>query len=288
MRVPVITDSGGGIDAALAKELGIYLLPLQVAIHDKTYFDGENLDINTLYDALEDGEMPITSLPPLGKIEELMADLEREGVKDVILISLSSGLSSTNSAVQASAATHDIKVHTTDICTTLGVERYLALAAADLADQGVAPEEIIARISDSVQNSSGYLIANDLAHLAKGGRLTPAAAKLGGLLKIKPILEVSKNTGGKVDVYDKVRTMSKAVKKAAAKILEELDEQSEYKIIVLDSRNSADADVAADLFKNSGKKVEISREPIYAVIATHTGMNAIGLQYVKKVEGARI
>ena len=82
-------------------------------------------------------------------------------------------------------------------------------------------------MKEAIENSSGYLIPNDLDHLAKGGRLTPMAAKLGGLLKIKPILEVSKNTEGKVGVYEKVRTQNKAIKKAVEKIAEDVPNRSE-------------------------------------------------------------
>ena len=112
-------------------------------------------------------------------------------VTDVVLITLSSCLSSTNSTVTAALQSHGLKVHTLDLYTTLAVEWYAANAAAQLAAAGVAPEEIIRRLQEAIDDSKGFLIPEDLDHLAKGGRLTPMAAKLGGLLKIRPILEVS-------------------------------------------------------------------------------------------------
>ena len=157
--------------------------------------------------------MPQTSMPPLGDIEALLESYKNNGITDVILITLSNGLSGTNQAIQASGKWHGVKIHTLDIYTTLGVEKYLVLSAQKLVEQEIHPEEIISRLKDSVDHSRGFLIPEDLDHLAKGGRLTPMAAKLAGMLKIKPILEVSKNTEGKVDVFDKVRTMSKAIKK---------------------------------------------------------------------------
>ena len=218
MNVRVMTDSGSGLTKAQAEALGMDYLPLQVTAGDSTYLDGIDLTTDRLYDMLEAGDMPSTSLPPLGIVEELAEKYEEEGVTDVVLITLSNGLSSTNSTVTAALKSHDINVHTLDLYTTLGVEWYAAQAAVQLAAAGVAPQEIVTRIAEAIEDSKGFLIPEDLDHLAKGGRLTPMAAKLGGLLKIRPILEVSKASEGKVDVWDKVRTTSKAIKKAAEHI----------------------------------------------------------------------
>ena len=110
------------------------------------------------------------------------------------------------------------------------------LSAQKLVEQKIHPEEIISRLKESVEHSRGFLIPEDLDHLAKGGRLTPMAAKLAGMLKIKPILEVSKNTEGKVDVFDKVRTMSKAIKKAVKVISKDANAQ-DYEFYVLNGEN---------------------------------------------------
>ena len=185
MNVRVMTDSGSGLTKAQAEALGMDYLPLQVTAGDSTYLDGIDLTTDRLYDMLEAGDMPSTSLPPLGIVEELAEKYEEEGVTDVVLITLSNGLSSTNSTVTAALESHDINVHTLDLYTTLGVEWYAAQAAVQLAAAGVAPQEIVTRIAEAIEDSKGFLIPEDLDHLAKGGRLTPMAAKLGGLLKIR-------------------------------------------------------------------------------------------------------
>lgn len=287
MNVRVATDSGSGFTKEEAANLGLDFFPLQVTIDDKNYLDGVDLDIDTLYDALEQGELPNTSLPRLIDIEDMMNKYNEEGVTDLVLITLSSGLSSTNSAISASAKSHGIKVHTTDIYSTLDTERYLAMAAAKMNQQGMEPEAIIEKIKEAVDGSKGYLIANDLDHLARGGRLTPTAAKLGGLLKIKPILEVSKETQGKVDVSEKVRTMSKAVHQAVKKILSQTDPNQEYIFYILSSRNEKEAQLAKEMILKEYPNALIKETPIYAVIASHTGMEAIGLQYIPIVEGVK-
>jgi len=99
MNVRVMTDSGSGLTKAQAEALGMDYLPLQVTAGDSTYLDGIDLTTDRLYDMLEAGDMPSTSLPPLGIVEELAEKYEEEGVTDVVLITLSNGLSSTNSTV---------------------------------------------------------------------------------------------------------------------------------------------------------------------------------------------
>ncbi|MFA1015238.1 DegV family protein [Dubosiella newyorkensis] len=285
MRAKVITDSGTGLSKHKANELGLDFLPLQVIVDDKVYLDGVDLNIDTLYDTLEEGNMPQTSLPPLGEIEDLLESYNEEGISDIVLITLSNGLSSTNTTVQAAAKRHDINVHTLDLFTTLAVENYCALKAQELLEHGKDPKEIVALLKEAIENSSGYLIPNDLDHLAKGGRLTPMAAKLGGLLKIKPILEVSKNTEGKVGVYEKVRTQNKAIKKAVEKIAEDVPIGEDYVFFTVNSRNEEGAKLAeAELKEKFGANIDIRHHPMFAVIASHTGMGAVGIQYIKKVQ----
>lgn len=189
MKTRVVTDSGGGISQQQARQLDIDYLPLQVMIDEKTYLDGVDMDAEFLYDQMEQGAMPQTSQPPLGMIEELMNQYEEDQVTDIILITLSSGLSGTNESICAAAKRHGLTIHTLDIYTTLAMEGYMAQAAKKLVDQGCTPEQVIARLQASVEQSAGYLIVEDLQFLAAGGRLTPMAAKLGGMLKIKPILK---------------------------------------------------------------------------------------------------
>lgn len=285
MKVRVLTESGCGLTKQQAQELNIDFLPLQVQIDDKTYLDGVNLTVDELNSYLTRGYMPQTSMPPLGDIEDLLESYKKDGVTDVILITLSSGLSGTNQAIQASGKWHGVKIHTLDIFTTLGVEKYLAISAQKLVEQEIHPDEIIARLKDSVEHSRGFLIPEDLEHLAKGGRLTPMAAKLGGMLKIKPILEVSKNTQGKVDVFDKVRTMSKAIKKAVKVISKDVNAQ-DYVFYVLNGQADEGVQIAVDeLHALVGENINIQVDPIYAVIAVHTGLGSVGIQYVKKVKG---
>lgn len=285
MKVKVVTDSGALMTRLEANALGIDYLPLQVTIDEQTYLDGMNLSTSYLYDQMEKGAFPQTSLPPMGMVDDLFSEYEKEGITDVLLITLSKGLSSTNEKVMLFGQRHNLSMHTLDICSTLGMEKYMAIYTKQMVDEGMDPEQIISRLQESVDASCGYLIVEDLDHLAKGGRLTPMAAKLAGMLKIKPILKVSKDTAGKVDVFEKVHTMKKALKRAVEVIGEDPNVNAEdYLIVLMDSRAKKNADYVEKLLLEKYPGMQIDRNDLCPVINCHTGMQSIGIQYIKKLK----
>ncbi len=285
MRIKVVTDSGGLMTCEQAKAVGIDYLPLQVTIGDETYLDGVNLTTSYLYDEMEKGAFPQTSLPPMGMVDELFEQYEKEGITDVVLITLSNHLSSTNEKVVLFGQQHNLKMHTLDICSTLGMQKYMTLYAKQMVDEGIDPEQVIERIQELVDESCGYLIVEDLEHLAKGGRLTPMAAKLAGMLKIKPILKVSKETQGRVDIFEKVRTMKKALKRTIDVISEDQRiNADDYLFVLMDSRAEKNADYVEELLQEKYPGVQIDRNDLCPVINCHTGMQSIGIQAIKKLK----
>lgn len=207
MKIAVVTDSGSGYTAKEAQENGLFFLPLQVIVKDKMYLDGVDLYTEELYEMLRNGEMPTTSMPPMGRIEELFEKLKEEGYEAVIAVPLTAGLSSTSSVMQAAANRHDVDLRIINCYSTCMIQRYLADSAKALADKGYDADEIVQRLNVCVEHSDTLIIPDDLQHLKRGGRLTPLAAALGGLLKIKPVLKLNEDSEGKIDVFDKVRTM---------------------------------------------------------------------------------
>jgi DegV family protein with EDD domain len=289
MKTKIITDSGSGISRKEAEKLGVELLPLQVLVDDTPYLDGVDLQPETLFDALREGKFPTTSQPPLLLEEEMFERLKNEGVTDLILINLSPGLSSTNEVARATAKRMGLNVHTLDLYTTLMVQNYAVKAAKQLLDKGESPEEIIEKLKKAVEKANGYLVVSDLEHLANGGRLTPMAAKLGGMLKIKPIMKVGIETNGKVDVFEKVRTYNKAVKRAFEQIASEIDPDTEYEYFVMSSDNTEAEELVENGLKELlGENISVHHDHLYPVIACHTGLGAVGVQYIPKIEGVEI
>lgn len=282
MKIAIVTDSGSGLTKKEANDLGIYYLPLQILVKDQMYLDGENITLEKVYRMLEEGEMPTTSMPPVGIIEEVFEQIQADGYDEVMAIPLSGGLSSTASIMQAAAKEYNFSLHIVEIYTTCEIQKYLTLCAQNLVKKGKGVEEIISKLNESIVNSDTLIVPNDLQHLKRGGRLTPLAAALGGLLKIKPILQLNKQTCGKIDVFDKVRTLSKALSKAVSTFAEK-DLDDSYRLILLHSKADEEVIKLKELMEKEFPNIEIILGDIGPVVSVHTGLGCIGIQRVKKI-----
>lgn len=227
--------------------------------------------------------MPTTSMPPMGLVEELFIQLKAEGYEAVIAVPLSGGLSSTSSVMQAVAKEHQVNLHVIESYTTCNIQRYLAISASQLVEQGHDLETIVERLRASAADSGTLIIPDDLQHLKRGGRLTPLAAALGGLLKIKPILRLDRESEGKVDVYDKVRTMSKAQSKAIS-TFQERGLNEAYTLTVLHSGAPKEGEKLKAMMEEAFPGLDVYYGLIGAVISAHTGVGCLGIQYIRKVE----
>lgn len=286
MKAKVVTDSGSGLSQKEAQEKGIGFLPLQIMADGKNYLDGVDMDAAILTEKLEDGVMPTTSQPRLADVEDFMEECEKDGITDIIQVTLSSGLSSTASQVQAAAKRHGINVYNIEPWSTLYVQKYLTLAAQKMLEDGKEPAEIQEFLQGVADRHNGYLIVEDLDHLANGGRLTPAAAKLGSLLKIKPIMNVGKKSEGKVDLHEKVRTFSKSIKKVVDQVSKEIEPGKDYIFYIGDGGDDKTKEEIELIKEKIGDEhVEFITDPIYPVILCHTGLGCSGIQYVEKIEG---
>lgn len=285
MKIAVVTDSGSGLTKQEALEKGIYYLPLQIIINDKMYLDGVDIKVEEIYDALRNGAMPTTSMPPIGLMEELLEDLKKEGYGEIIAVTLTAGLSSTAHILQATAKECGIPLHHIECYSTCNIEAYLAESAKALVDQGLDASEIVSRLEKSVASSNTLIIPDDLQHLKRGGRLTPLAAALGGLLKIKPLLQLNRVSEGKVDVFDKVRTMSKAQQKAID-TFKAADLNEDYEYTVLHSGAPEEGEKLKNLMIDTFPAAkDLTFGLIGAVISAHTGLGCLGIQFIKKVKG---
>ena len=139
------------------------------------------------------------------------------------------------------------------------------------------------RLRASAADSGTLIIPDDLQHLKRGGRLTPLAAALGGLLKIKPILRLDRESEGKVDVYDKVRTMSKAQSKAIS-TFQERGLNEAYTLTVLHSGAPKEGEKLKAMMEEAFPGLDLYYGLIGAVISAHTGVGCLGIQYIRKVE----
>lgn len=283
MKTAFVTDSGTGKSAAQLKEDGIYSVPLQVSYDKKNFQDLEELGIDEIYELMREGKMLSTSLPSLGKIEELFTSLKEEGYERIFAVPICTGLSGTINAMVMSAESVGIAFEYVDCHVTAIVQDYMIKLAKQLYENGKDMEEIKEVLGRIVDTTNTILLPNDLQHLKRGGRLTPLAATLGGLLKIKPILKINKETSGKIDVLDKVRTMHKAMDKVID-IMKSEGVDDTYLITVAHADDALEAEVYMNKIKEAFPGASTQIIKLVSVVGVHTGRGCQAVQYFKMIK----
>ncbi len=177
-KIAFVCDSGTGRDVATLKAEGIYSLPLQVASSVENYEELEDISIDEIYRKIAEGELLKTSLPMLGKIDELFADLKAKGYEGIFAVPICIGLSGTMNALRLAAQQNDLEFIGVDTCVTAEVEYYCISEAKKMYDAGIDLDTIQTKLKRVIDSATTLLIPVDLNHLKRGGRLTPLAATL--------------------------------------------------------------------------------------------------------------
>lgn len=202
-KIAIVTDSNSGIVQAEAKELGIYVIPMPFMIDGKDYLEEINLTQEEFYQKLTEGAEISTSMPSPGSVTDLWDELLKE-YDEIVYIPMSSGLSSSCQTAIMLADDYDGKVVVVNNQRISVTMRQSVLDAMELAEAGKSAAEIQTILEEQKMESSIYIMLNTLTYLKRGGRITPAAAALGTLLKIKPVLQIQ---GDKLDAFAKARTV---------------------------------------------------------------------------------
>lgn len=284
MKVAFITDSSCGIHPEEVKKYGIISLPLQIVLpnEEKTLLDFVDAPTEKIYEYIKEGMLMSTSIPPLGLIQKTFKEIKNEGYEAVFCIPINPGLSSCFNALRLSAEEVGLKFYHVDVHTTSMLELYAIVRAKQLYDEGKSIEEIIEKIQKMADDGMTFIIPNDLDHLKKGGRLTPLAATLAGLLKIKPILKLDKSSDGKIDVFEKIRTYGKAVDRVVKEMQDRGVDES-YVIRIAHSDGMEHALQAKEKLQAAFPNHEIEIVPLVSVISVHTGLDCIGFQAFKRI-----
>ena len=182
MKTAFVTDSGCGKSVEQLMADGIYSVPLQVSYDGKNFHDQEDITIDEAYALMKDGKMLSTSLPSLGKIEELFSKLKEEGYERIFAVPICSGLSGTINAMAMCCEQLGIVFEYVDCHVTAVVQEYMIKVAKALFEDGKSMEEIKAVLGRIVDTTNTILLPNDLQHLKRGGRVKPLDATHGGLL----------------------------------------------------------------------------------------------------------
>ena len=205
-KIAIVTDSNSGITQAQAEQLGIYVLPMPFMIGGETFFEGINLTQEEFYEKLRTGVPVSTSQPTPDSVLRLWRRLLLD-YDQVVHIPMSSGLSGSCQTAMMLADDFDGRVQVVNNQRISVTQRRSVMDALHLAGQGMDGAEIKEFLEKDRFNSSIYIMVDTLYYLKKGGRITPAAAALGTLLRLKPVLQIQ---GEKLDAFAKARTTTSA------------------------------------------------------------------------------
>lgn len=205
-RIAIVTDSNSGITQAQAAEYGITVLPMPFYINEELYFEEINLTQEEFYTKLEEGAEISTSQPAVGDVLELWDSLLKE-YEEIVYIPMSSGLSGSCETAVMLSKDYDGRVQVVNNQRISVTQRQSVMDAKQLVENGWTAERIREYLEKTRFDSSIYIMVDTLKYLKKGGRITPAAAALGTLLKLKPVLQIQ---GEKLDAFSKARTLKQA------------------------------------------------------------------------------
>lgn len=282
MKTAVMTDTNSGISENLATELGIYVIHMPVIIDDETYYEGDTISEQDFFTALQSEKKVSTSMPSPADVIDLWNTILSDGYDELVYIPMSSGLSNSCSVAKGLADDFDNHVEVVDN-HRISVTLYQSvLQAKELANQGKTAKEIRCILEEDAYNSSIYLAVNTLEYLKKGGRITPAAAMIGSVLSIKPILTIQ---GERLDSFTKVRgPMRKAEEKMITAIRQDLNnrfenfDRKQLHIGAAGASLTLDEQTKwLDMLRNEFPNADIIYLPLSDSISVHTGPSAVGI-----------
>lgn len=208
MKIAIVTDSNSGISGESAKELGLFLVPMPFYINEEVFYEGTTLCHEEFYEKLKSDADIKTSMPSPTDVTDLWDELLKE-YEAVVHIPMSSGLSGSCQTAIMLSEDYNGKVLVVDNKRISLTQYQAALEALALVKAGKTAEEIKEILEAHSYNATIYITLETLKYLKKGGRITPAAAAIGTLLNIKPILTIQ---GDKLDAYSKCRGKAQAKK----------------------------------------------------------------------------
>lgn len=281
-KIAYLCDTGTGKHPDFFKELGIFCLPLQITDDNITYQDMVELNKDDCLNLLKQKKLLKTSLPSLGVIEDLFEHLKEEGYEQIYAIPICSGLSSTINALELAANDCNIPLQCYDTHVTMVIEEYLIINLKKWLSQNIEQDVIDQRINDIIDSCNTLLLPTDMQHFKRGGRLSPAAALLAGLLKIYPILQINKHTQGKIDILDKVRTYHKTIDKVISTMHNDNVDDS-YLVTVAHVDNLEQATIIEQRIKEEFPNIKTQIISLCNCVSIHAGIGCIGIQYFKQI-----
>ena len=286
LKTAIVTDSNSGITQQAAKELGVFVLPMPFYINDVMYLEGITLSQEEFYERLKNDETISTSQPSPAEVCGLWDNLLKE-YDEVVHIPMSSGLSASCDTATMLARDYDGKVEVVNNQRISVTQRQSVLDAMTLRDAGKSAAEIKEKLEEEKMESSIYITLETLKYLKKGGRITPAAAAIGTVLNLKPVLQLQ---GEKLDAFAKVRgkkqarrTMLKAMKADFEGRFAPFVQNGEMCLQAAYTGNPEEAEEWKQEMQETFPGMEIHMDPLSLSVACHIGYGSLAIACSKKV-----
>lgn len=276
--IKIMTDTSALFTVEEGEALGVTVLPLCVSIDDLHLRD-LCFDTRDFLERVKKGSVPSSSQPPIGDVIDAFEAHEED---EIISICMADGLSGTyETALMAQdQMKHKERIHILNSKTLCGPHRYLVEKAIRLRDEKLSMKEIVDRLEESIAKMQSFLIPQDFSFLKRGGRLKPAAASIGGLLKLKPVMQ-QVDEGRRLDTYTIKRTMSKAVSEVIASF-QNLGVDDNYKIYVSHADALEDAKKIIAQIKAVFETVEVELLELSPAFITQGGPGCVAIQTILK------
>lgn len=276
--VRIVTDSSVLYTKEEAEKMGFEVMPLCISIGDLEDRD-MIVDMDEFYGRIAKGEHPKSSQPPIGEVLEVY---EKYAEDEIINIAMADGLSGTyqSAAGTAQMVENGEKITVFNSKTLCGPHRYMVEKAQKMKEAGSSAKEILAWLEYAAEHHESFLIPQDFDFLRRGGRLTPASATIGSILKLKPIMTQTPD-GKQLDKFAIKRTM----KAAFATVIDHLKKKAldeKHIIYVSHARALSDAQHAMELLKEAFPKVELQLLELGAAFVTQGGPKCVAIQYIEK------
>lgn len=283
-KIAVVTDSNSGITQEMAQKLGVFLIPMPFLIDGETYYEEISLSQEQFYEKLANDADILTSQPMVGNVLDLW-DQVLEQYDSLVHIPMSSGLSGSCATAQALAQDYDGRVQVVNNQRISVTQRQSVMDALALIQAGKSAAEVRQILEEVKFESSIYIMMDTLKYLKKGGRITPAAAAIATVLRIRPVLQIQ---GEKLDAFAKARSeklgrgiMLDAMKKD---IQERFGGIDQVRLYVAHTHNQAAAEEFAKIVEQELGLGVAFCDPLSLSVSCHIGPGALALACSKKID----
>lgn len=276
-KIAIITDVNAGLDY-IGYDPQIPTLRSVINFGDEHYVDGTEIKADEFYKRIvEEKVIPSTSAPTIGDAMTILDELVEKQYTDVILYSISYQMSSIGQMVETLRPEYEdkINIHVVDTKLAAIPQGYIALQAKKMVEEGKSVEEILDYSKYLIDNSKVLFVVDNLMYLVKNGRLSGASGFAGTLLKIKPILTITKE--GKIVSFEKVKTHRKAVERAIQIFDEFIGDSKKGKIYIVHTVREDDAKELAKYIDSKHPGFETEIQMITPAVGAHIGYGVLGI-----------